>query len=29
MIVKDHKQNHSRSLIDRTKVRGMIVLVSD
>ena len=29
IIVKDHKQNHSRSLIDRTMLRGMIVLVSD
>ena len=29
MIVKDHKQNHSRSLIDRTMFRGMIVIVSD
>ena len=29
MIVKDHKQNHSRSLIDRTIFRGMIVIVSD
>ena len=29
MIVNDHKQNHSRSLIDRTMFRGMIVIVSD
>ena len=29
MIVKDHKQNHSKSLIDRTIFRRMIVIVSD